>query len=408
MRDTDLLQLALQLPNTWHVESSEFNADKSKLTISLNYKNGETFDCPTCHTKKCNVHDSSERSWRHLNFFQHETHLNARLPRINCDTCGVKTIDVPWARKKSGFTLLFESYLLTLAKEMPVNAIQKIVNEQDTRIWRVLKHYVIEAREALDFSNITQVGVDETSSKKGHKYITVFVDMETSNVIYSTEGKGADTIGKFVDDLKKHGGAPENITDVSMDMSAAFISGVNTHLEDADITFDKFHIVKIINNAVSKVRSAEAKEQEFLKGTRYVWLKNRKNLTKKQEEKLNEILGLKNMNLKTIRAYNIKLAFQELFEQPSDTAEEYLKKWYYWATHSRIEPIIDAARTVKNHWDGILKWFESGLTNGVVEGLNGQIQNIKSRARGFRNNDNFITMIYLKLGGILSTILHTK
>jgi transposase len=408
MRDIDLLQLALQLPKSWVVDSSEFNVDRSKLTISINYKNGQTFDCPTCDAKECKVHDSSKKEWRHMNFFQHETYLEARLPRVNCDICGIKTIEVPWARRRSGFTLLFESYLLTLAKEMPVNAIKKLVGEQDTRIWRVLKHYVEQAREDLDFSDVTQVGIDETSRKKGHNYITVFVDMETSKIIYATEGKDADTIGRFVDDLKCHGGSPDMITDVSMDMSVAFISGVETHLDQAKITFDKFHIVKIINEAVSKVRSQESKEEEILKKTRYIWLKNRSNLTKKQEQTLNDILALRNMNLKTVRAYKIKLAFQELFNQPPDAAEAYLKKWYYWATHSRLPEIVAAAKTVKNHWEGILEWFNSDLTNGVVEGLNGQIQDIKSRARGFRNVDNFITMVYLKLGGILTTSGNTK
>ena len=191
-------------------------------------------------------------------------------------------------------------------------------------------------------------------------------------------------------------------------MSPAFISGAEDFLPDADITFDKFHVMKKVNEAVSDVRREEAKHQDILTKTRYLWLKNRDKLTKKQEATLNDILALRNMNLKTVRAYKIKLAFQELFKQPADVAEEYLKKWYFWATHSRIAHIIEAAKTVKSHWDGILRWFDSGLTNGVVEGINGEIQEIKARARGFRNTNNFITMIYLKLGGIMIPEIHLK
>ena len=158
---------------------------------------------------------------------------------------------------------------------------------------------------------------------------------------------------------------------------------------------------KKINEAVSEVRREEAKHQGVLTKTRYLWLKNRDNLTKSQERTLNDILALRNMNLKTVRAYKIKLAFQELFKQPADVSEEYLKKWYFWATHSRIEPIIEAARTVKAHWEGILRWFDSGLTNGVVEGINGEIQEIKARARGFRNIDSVCGKRGLFEGGSL-------
>ena len=408
MQDIDLMQLALQLPQEWFVEHCDFEAEKGRLNIKLNFRRGEMFCCPDCHGQKYKLHDTVEKTWRHMNFFQHEAYITAKVPRTKCDRHRVKMIDVPWARKGSGFTLLFEALLMTLSKSMPVDKVAKFVGEHDTKIWRVLKHYVNEAREDLDFSSLTQVGIDETSSKKGHNYITVFVDMESSTVAYATEGKDAETINSFVEDLQTHGGAAENISEVSIDMSPAFISGVGDFLPDAEITFDKFHVMKKINEAVSEVRREEAKHQGVLTKTRYLWLKNRDNLTKSQERTLNDILALRNMNLKTVRVYKIKLAFQELFKQPADVSEEYLKKWYFWATHSRIEPIIEAARTVKAHWEGLLRWFDSGLTNGVVEGINGEIQEIKARARGFRNIDNFITMIYLKLGGIMLPEIHSK
>jgi transposase len=408
MQDIDLMQLALQLPKEWYVEECDFDEEKGRLNIKLNFRRGEMFCCTDCHGQKYKIHDTVDKTWRHMNFFQHEAYITARVPRTKCDRHGVKMIDIPWARKGSGFTLLFEALLMTLSKSMPVDKVARFVGEHDTKIWRVLKHYVGEAREKLDFSALKQIGIDETSSKKGHNYITVFVDMETSTVAYATEGKNAETINSFVTDLQAHGGAPENISEVSIDMSPAFISGAEDFLPDADITFDKFHVMKKVNEAVSDVRREEAKHQDILTKTRYLWLKNRDKLTKKQEATLNDILALRNMNLKTVRAYKIKLAFQELFKQPADVAEEYLKKWYFWATHSRIAPIIEAAKTVKSHWDGILRWFDSGLTNGVVEGINGEIQEIKARARGFRNINNFITMIYLKLGGIMIPEIHLK
>ena len=400
MQENILIQLALELPEKWFVENTDLNLSENKITIEIKFKKGSRFDCPKCSRSGCKVHDTKKKSWRHLNFFQHEAYLTCRLPRVDCDDCGVLLADAPWARKDSGFTLLFESYMLILSREMPINAISKLVKVEDKRIWRVIRHYVDEAMENQDFSKVTQIGVDETSSKKGHNYISVFVDMDTSKVLYATPGKDSSTFKRFVKDLDAHNGDHEKITDVSIDMSPAFIKGVSESLPDAEITFDRFHVMKKINEAVAAVRTEESKTEAMLKGTRYIWLKNERNLTKKQREKLTDILDLKRFNLKTTRAYQIKLSFQELFKTPPHLAEAYLKKWYFWATHSQIAPIKTVAKMIKKHWDGILNWFDSGLTNAVLEGLNSLIQQIKSRARGFRNNDNFIAMIYLKLAKI--------
>jgi transposase len=180
-------------------------------------------------------------------------------------------------------------------------------------------------------------------------------------------------------------------------MSPAFISGVEQHLPNAQFTFDKFHVMKIINDAVDHVRKEERKQRVELKHSRYVWLKNPTNLKASQSELLAK-LSLKGLNLKTVRAYHIRLNFQELWQQPLDQAEEFLKKWYFWATHSRLQPMIDAARTIKRHWQGVLRWFTSQINNGILEGINSLVQAAKARARGYRSDRNFITMIYLLAG----------
>lgn len=400
MKENALIQLALELPKEWSVVSSDLDLASKIINIQLEFKKGSRFNCPKCSRSDCSIHDTKRKSWRHLNFFQHQAFIKCSLPRVECEDCGVLLIDAPWARKESGFTLLFESYMLLLAREMPINAISKLVGEQDTRIWRVIKHYVKEAMSDQDFSKVTQIGVDETSAKKNHKYISVFVDMDNSKVIYATPGKDSSTFNRFAEDLKLHNGNPNSISDVSIDMSPAFVKGVKENLPNAEITFDKFHVMKIINKALGEVRASESKQNDSLKGTRYIWLKNPTNLTAHQKKKLDELLALKSSNMKTVRAYHIKLSFQELFKNPPELADAFFKKWYYWATHSQIKQIVDAATTVKKHWKGILKWFDSRLTNAVLEGTNSFIQMIKSRARGFRNNDNFIAMIYLKLAKI--------
>ena len=284
---------------------------------------------------------------------------------------------------------------MTLAKDMPVNAIARMVGEQDTRLWRVLKHYVDQARSKEDHSKVVQVGVDETASKRGHNYISLFVDMDNSKVLFATPGKGAETIKAFKEDLEAHGGRVDSIQDASCDMSPAFISGIKENFPNAKVTFDKFHVAKILNKAVDEVRRQEQKERPELKKTRWVWLKNEENRTDKEYEIFE---GLKNMNWKTVRATHLKINFQELYSQPKEAAEAFLKKWYFWATHSRIKPMIDAAKTIKRHWDGILRWFDSKLTNGLLEGLNSLIQAAKARARGFRSTANLITMVYIIAG----------
>ena len=397
MRDIDLFQMALGLMPPWFVDRSEFDADEKRLDLYLDFSRGGRFTCPGCGRDGCAAYDSEEKTWRHLNFFQHETYLHARIPRIECPECGVKRVSVPWGRTNSGFTLLFEAFIMALAKEMPVNAIARLVNEHDTRLWRILHHYVETARSEQDYSDVEEFGVDETSSKRGHNYITTFVDMAKSKVLFATPGKDAGTLTAFEEDLKAHGGSPKQIKEVCCDMSPAFISGIEDTFQDAEITFDKFHVMKIINDAVDQVRREEQKDHPELKKSRYVWLKNPENLTLKQQAVF-EGLNVKKLNLKTARAYQIKLNFQELYNQPKALAEAFLKKWYFWATHSRLQPIIDAAHTIKNHWHGVLRWFDSGISNGILEGINSLIQAAKAKARGFRSTKNLITVVYLIAG----------
>jgi transposase len=280
---------------------------------------------------------------------------------------------------------------------MPIKSISLFVNEHDTRLWRIIHHYVGKARKGADYSKVKNVGFDETSSRRGHNYVSIFVDTDGPNILFATEGKGASTIKRFKEDLIKHGGAEENIKEMCCDMSPSFIKGVEWYFPNAKITFDKFHIMKIINEAVDKVRKEEQKKYPELIRTRFLWLQNPQNLSKKQSDKLNK-LTVKKLNLKTIKAYHIKLNFQEIFKHTLEESEILLKKWFFWATHSRILPIIRAAYVIKLHWEGILQWFKSKMTNGILEGLNSLIQAAKAKARGYRTNKNLIAIIYL-IGG---------
>ena len=397
MDENELFQAALGLLPPWLVERCSFDETSGRLDIHLDFPRGSVFSCPVCQTANCKAYDTDSLTWRHLNFFQHQAFLHARTPRVQCPQCGIHRVAVPWARPDSGFTLLFEALVMMLAKSMPVLAVGRVVGEHDTLIWRIVHHYVDAARAKADHSKVTQVGVDETASRRGQKYVSVFVDLKQRKVLFATPGKDASTVAAFAGDLKAHGGDPEAVTEVSADMSQAFFSGVAASLPKAAVTFDKFHVVSLVNAAVDEVRRIEQKTSPELAKSRYVWLKNPENLTSGQWEKF-DALDVVNSRLKTARAYHIRLAFQDLYTQPANQAKAYLDKWYFWATHSRLPPIIKAAKTIRRHQDGILRWFTSGINNGILEGINSLVQAAKAKARGYRSDRNLATIIYLIAG----------
>ncbi len=394
MKDFDIFKAALCLGDEWIVATTVFDAEKKRLDIYLDFARGTEFKCSVCGAMG-KVYDSSERVWQHLNFFQYGTYIHARLPRVNCPSDGVRQIDVPWAREHSGFTLLFEAMIMALADDMPIASIARMVGVHDTRIWRIIEHYVMGDLEDMDLSKVTKVGIDETSSKRGHKYVTLFVDMDTSKVIFVTEGKDASTLQAFKDHLVAHKGKPGKIREFSSDMSPAFISGIETHFPKAGITFDKFHVMKLLNKAVDETRRDEQKEEKDLKRSRYVWLKNPENLTEDEQKKL---ASLSKKKLKTGKAYRMKLVFQELFDLDEEEGITELKKWHNWAIRSRLEHLKEFATTLMNHWNGIVRYFKTNLTNGILEGLNSMVQLAKARARGYRSVKYFKLIIYIIVG----------
>ena len=394
--EKDAIQMVLGLKEPWFVKHVSFSDNEKRLDIYIDFHRGAKFPCPSCGTELCDVHDTIEKEWRHLDFFQYPSYIHARVPRIECDQCGVIMIDVPWSRKMSAFTFLFDHMVVLLAQSMQISKVAEWVNEHDTRIWRIVKHYVKKAFKQEDYSNVTAVCVDETSERKGHNYITIFADKKTGKVLFVTRGKDSDTIGRFFTELLCHHGDPWKIEQVSCDMSPAFICGISEYLVNAKIIFDKFHVMQLVNKAIDEVRRAEQKENSILKKTRYIWLKSINRLTEKQNQML---FSLRSLNLKTARSYQMKLNLQEFWKiQDRNEAHLYLKRWYFWLTHSRLEPMISLAKTIRNHWEGILNYFECRFTNALMEGVNSVVQSLKRSARGYKNTDNFITMIYLRCG----------
>ena len=224
MDTNTLFTMALGLQSPWEVRTLDFNADERRLDILVDFERGASFLCPICG-QPAKVHDTEEKTWRHLDFFQHAAYLPVRVPRCKCDEHGVRQVEVPWAREGSGFTLLFQALLMTLVQGMPVAAAARLVGEHDTRTWRLLHHHVDEARSRKDMSGVTQLGIDETASRRGQNYITLFMDMAARSLLFATEGRDAATVAAFKADLLAHGGKAENIEEACMDMHQAFTKG---------------------------------------------------------------------------------------------------------------------------------------------------------------------------------------
>jgi transposase len=251
---------------------------------------------------------------------------------VKNDEGKLRLILPPWSGVVNGFTLLFEVLIMQLAHSMPVHNVAKTTGISDYKIWSLLDIYVSKAKEAENFSEVSAIGVDETSIAKGHDYISLFVDLNEKRVMHVSDGKSNQTVVDFVEAFENKGGEVNHVKDVSCDMSKAFIKGVSENLPDAQITFDKFHIMKIINDGVNKVRQEEAISNPLLKGTRYIFLKNDSNLTEKQKVKKEE-LSLSKLNLRSVRAMNIRETFQQIYSaKPPEEFELLLTKWYGWIT----------------------------------------------------------------------------
>lgn len=390
----------LHIPDPWIIKRAEFSKEQEQLDVYITFPKGTLFACSDCGATHQPVKDiaAKNRIWRHLNFFEYPCYIHAELPRTNCSECGrTMRVHVPWAldKPKHYFTLQFDALVMTLAKDMPMNAVSRLLGEHDTRLWRIMHYYVENAIALQDLSTVTKISTDETSAKRGHDYVTIFMDPDQKNVICVTKGKDSSTWGECKKQLEAHGGKAEQVTELCMDMSPTFIKGAHEQFPDASITFDKFHVIQAANKAVDQVLREERKRCTDLKKTRYIWLKNPKNLTNTQKEMLEK---LKDCELETAKAYRMRLILQKIYQYPTDLAPLVLEEWIHWGLRCKLEPMVEVAKMLKKHYKGVVQWFNSKLTNALLEGTNSLFQAAKRKARGYRSDKNIIAIVYLLAG----------
>lgn len=398
MNSERLFEFALGLQPPWFVDRLEFvatDSGKKQLEIHISFEKGARFTDEA--GVACPVHDTQERTWQHLSFFEHPCFLHARVPRIKTSAGKVQQVQVPWARPGSGFTLLFEAFAMCLIEnEMPVNKAAGLLGVYPKRLWTVFNYWIQRAFENDDQRGVEQIGIDETSSKKGHDYVTIAADLKTRRVLFATGGKDESTIGRLKEHLVSKDITPEQIQHVSIDMSPAYIAGVERHFPEAKIVFDPFHIVKLLNEAMDTVRKAERHEHQRLKGHKYTFLKNPKNLSGKQRFALAELIET---YPQLGEAYRLKELFSDFWEfDDKEHGMAFLAYWCDLVKDSGIQAFKKFANTLRAHWTGIVNHIEAKISNGILEGINNKIQLAKRRARGYRNIENLINMIYFIAG----------
>lgn len=402
---TQLFTAALGLQTPWRVEKVRFEPQANEIHFDVVCE-AKRLPCPRCNAPDQPIHDRLPRDWQHLHFFQYRALVHAAVPRVRCGACAdrgdaeVRQVAVPWARERSGFTLLFEALVLTLVRMsgMPVRQIGSLLGVTDQRLWRSLNAVVEQAYAQVDMSAVDAVGVDE-------KYvgrlgtITVVHEARSGEVLHVSQGCKASNLGAFSAALAGHGGDAAQVASCTLDMSKAYIAGAAAHLPNAALCFDPFHLVKLANEALEKVRRDEVGELPALKRTRFHWLKDAADWTRAEVD----LHWLRMTRCRTARAWRMKEALRDILawrHVPQVPVVLLMERWLGWCRRARLAPFKRLAKTFQTHIDGIRNMLAARNSNARAESINAAIQAAIARARGFRTFENLRTIIYLTRSGL--------
>jgi transposase len=403
MRDTELYQHLLGVVAPWTVGKVELSVRDGRVDVWVEHPRRTRFVCPQCK-RELSVYDhSEERAWRHLDSCAFLTYLHACPPRVNCPEHGVHQVRLPWAEPHSRFTVLFERLAIDVLKECDVLGAARLLRLSWDEAWHLMDRVVARGLAAKPLTVPAHIGVDEKSAGRGHDYITVVSDLDRGTVEHLADERRQASLDSFFTRFGVEQRA--GIEAVAMDMWEPYIASARAYLVDADdkIVFDRYHIMKYLITAVDTVRKQENRAlnaigDKRLAGSKYLWLYSVENLPERHQDRFALLRG---SDLKTGRAWAIKESLRHFWSYlRRGWALRHWRRWYFWATHCRLKPIIDAAKTLKRHEAGLLSFFAHPITNAGAEGLNSRIQAIRVSARGYRNREHFKTAIYFHCGGL--------
>lgn len=387
MESKELYRHLLGINEPWRVERVDLDMTRGQVDVYVEHVKGVRFSCPKCGQEHAVYDHSAERTWRHLDSCQFMTYLHASPPRVSCPEHGVLQARLPWADEGSRFTHLFEALAVNVLLAANIERAAGLLRISWDQAWNLMERAVLRGRAAKGDALPKQIGVDEKAIAKGHQYMTLVCDLEQATVEYIGEGRREESLGAY---FKAFGTERcVGIEAISLDMWPAFINACRDWVLEADgkMVFDRFHIMRHIVEAVDKVRKQEHKAlmdkgDTTLVKSKYLWLTNPSNMTDQAKTRFKEVL-------------------RELWSYMSMAwALKFWKRWYYWATHSRLQPMIDAAKLIARHLPNVLTYFKHRITNAVAEGLNSKIATVQKRACGFRNRDHFKIAIYFHCGGL--------
>jgi transposase len=414
MESVELYRQLLGLTAPWTVERVELDVEQQRVEVHVEHTPGQRFACPECG-QQLSVYDHlGERAWRHLDSMQFLTYLHARPPRVSCAQHGVKQVRLPWAEAGSRFTNLFQALGITVLRATNVKRAGEILRISWDEAWHIMTQAVVRGRAAKGASLPSVLGVDEKAIAKGHRYMTLVCDLQAATVEYIGEERREASLAAYFEAFPE--ASRQQIQAISLDMWPAYINACRAQVPQADhkMVFDRFHLMRHVLEAVDKVRKREHKilmsqGDSTLAKSKYLWLYSEENVPQRSREHFEAI---KSTQLKTARAWALKESLRQLWAYHSvGWAKRFWQSWYFWATHSRLAPMIEVAKLIARHLPNVLTYFSHRITNAVAEGLNSKIATVQKRACGYRNPHHFKIAVYFHCGGLNlypAVVTHTK
>jgi transposase len=402
MKDTGLYQQLLGLTEPWGVSRVALDVPGARVEVYVAHQAGASWCCPECG-KECVLYDhAAERTWRHLDTCQFQTHLHARLPRVNCPEHGVRNVAVPWAEKGGRFTLLMERLLIDLLEQcQSILGVCRITGISWEEGAGVMARAVARGRARKEAVPLRYLGVDEKAYRRGHHYVTVVSDLERGTVEYVAEGRRIESLAGFYQGLSAERRA--GIAAVALDMGEAYVQATCQHLPagHTKIVFDRFHIMQRMNEILDQVRRGEQAElsrhqNPILNRTRQLWLWGQERLPERYRDRF---AALKSLDLQTAKVWALKENLRRLWDQVRlSDAQAHLAAWCAWARRLKLPPVARWARTLQAKATQILSYYHHPITSAGCEGLNSKIGTLQRKAAGFRNFRRFLDAIFFYCG----------